>query len=171
MGTPLSRRRVLVALATGVGAVGGAGLLSACTGSPGPVIPTATPSTAPDPLLAVLTEREALVAQYDLAGRQQPDLAPRLLPLRDQTEEQVVALRLALALPEPSSEATSEATSRARTSSAVPVEPPVTLEGLRSSVRATAASAAAVCETTTVERAPFVGSLAAAASCHDLMLR
>ncbi|MBA2554810.1 MAG: hypothetical protein H0V10_14205 [Geodermatophilaceae bacterium] len=167
MGTPLSRRRVLVALATGVGAVGGAGLLSACTGSPGPVIPTATPSTAPDPLLAVLTEREALVAQYDLAGRQQPDLAPRLLPLRDQTEEQVVALRLALALPEPSS----EATSRARTSSAVPVEPPVTLEGLRSSVRATATSAAAVCETTTVERAPFVGSLAAAASCHDLLLR
>lgn len=172
MGTPLSRRRVLVALVTGVGAVGGVGLLSACTGSPDTVIPTSAPSSAPDPLLAVLAERERLVAQYVVAGRQRPELAPRLLPLREQTEEQVVALRLALALPEPTPSATTGASG---SSSAGPVDPPesleVTLANLRSAVQTSAVTAATLCETTTVERAPFVGSLAAAASCHDLLLR
>lgn len=198
MGPPLSRRRVLAALATGVGAWGSAGLLSACTGSPDATVPTPTAPGPPDPLLAVLAERVRLVAQYDAAGRQQPDLLPRLLALRDQTEEQVVALRRALALPEPTPAATanSATTNSATPDSAgtgaadptgsagtgdpvdpsgtsdpeTPVEPPVTLESLRMAVRASGVAAAAVCETVSVERAPLMGSLAAAASCHELLL-
>ncbi len=182
MGTPLSRRRVLLAVATAAGALG---LASACTGSSTPIIPTSAAPTAPDPLLAVLEERAGLVEAYAAAGRQHPQLLPRLQPLRTQTEEQVMALRLALALPErtPASTAlgttgttgasgtsgTSGATT-SPTATAVPVEPAVTLSGLRAAVRASGSAAAAVCATTTAERAPLVGSLAAAAACHELLL-
>ncbi len=175
MGTPLSRRRVLVAFAAGAGALGGAGLLSACTGSPAPVTPISTVPTAPDPLLAVLDERVRLIADYDAAGLQHPELLARLLPLRKQTEEQVAALRLALALPRPSPTATGSGTSTAApTTTAVPVDPvdpAVTLAAVRTAVRASGSTAAALCETTTAQRAPLVGSLAAAAACHELMLR
>jgi len=135
--------------------------------------------------LAVLEERAGLVEAYAAAGRQHPQLLPRLQPLRTQTEEQVMALRLALALPErtPASTAlgttgttgasgtsgTSGATT-SPTATAVPVEPAVTLSGLRAAVRASGSAAAAVCATTTAERAPLVGSLAAAAACHELLL-
>ena len=182
MGTPLPRRRVLLAVATAAGALG---LASACTGSSTPIIPTSAAPTAPDPLLAVLEERAGLVEAYAAAGRQHPQLLPRLQPLRTQTEEQVMALRLALALPErtPASTAlgttgttgasgtsgTSGATT-SPTATAVPVEPAVTLSGLRAAVRASGYAAAAVCATTTAERAPLVGSLAAAAACHELLL-
>ncbi|MBA3419879.1 MAG: hypothetical protein H0U09_14500 [Geodermatophilaceae bacterium] len=182
MGTPLPRRRVLLAVATAAGALG---LASACTGSSTPIIPTSAAPTAPDPLLAVLEERAGLVEAYAAAGRQHPQLLPRLQPLRTQTEEQVMALRLALALPErtPASTAlgttgttgasgtsgTSGATT-SPTATAVPVEPAVTLSGLRAAVRASGSAAAAVCATTTAERAPLVGSLAAAAACHELLL-
>lgn len=182
MGTPLPRRRVLLAVATAAGALG---LASACTGSSTPIIPTSAAPTAPDPLLAVLEERAGLVEAYAAAGRQHPQLLPRLQPLRTQTEEHVMALRLALALPErtPASTAlgttgttgasgtsgTSGATT-SPTATAVPVEPAVTLSGLRAAVRASGSAAAAVCATTTAERAPLVGSLAAAAACHELLL-
>lgn len=188
MGTPLPRRRVLLAVATAAGALG---LASACTGSSTPIIPTSAAPTAPDPLLAVLEERAGLVEAYAAAGRQHPQLLPRLQPLRTQTEEQVMALRLALALPErtPASTAlgttgttgasgasgtsgtsgTSGATT-SPTATAVPVEPAVTLAGLRAAVRASGSAAAAVCATTTAERAPLVGSLAAAAACHELLV-
>jgi len=182
MGTPLPRRRVLLAVATAAGALG---LASGCTGSSTPIIPTSAAPTAPDPLLAVLEERAGLVEAYAAAGRQHPQLLPRLQPLRTQTEEQVMALRLALALPErtPASTAlgttgttgasgtsgTSGATT-SPTATAVPVEPAVTLSGLRAAVRASGSAAAAVCATTTAERAPLVGSLAAAAACHELLL-
>lgn len=174
MGTPISRRRVLVGFATGFAACGGAGLLSACTGSAGPARPTPAPSAAPDPLFAILDGHERLLAQYDAAARQQPELLTRLSSLRAQTEAQVVTLRLALALPEPTSAAPGSTVSASSTasgsSSAVPVEAPVTLQTLRASVRVVGAAAATLCETTTVQRAPLLGSLAAAASCHDLML-
>lgn len=181
MGHPLSRRRLLVALTAGAGAVGVGSLVSACTGSPLPVTPTSAPPTAPDPLVAVLDERVRLVEEYDEAARLHPELAPRLLPLRTQTEEQVVALRLALALPSPTPTPTPASTTTATgaspaTSSAtsaetvVPVDPAVTLEALRVAVLASGSAAAAVCEATTAERAPLVGSLAAAASCHELLL-
>lgn len=157
-----------MAVATAAGALG---LASACTGSSTPIIPTSAAPTAPDPLLAVLAERAGLVEAYAAAGRQHPPLLPRLQPLRTQTEEQVMALRQALALPEPAP--TASATSGATTSptaTAVPVDPAVTLSGLRAAVRASGSAAAAVCATTTAERAPLVGSLAAAAACHELLL-
>lgn len=179
MGTPLPRRRVLLAVATAAGALG---LASACTGSSTPIIPTSAAPTAPDPLLAVLEERAGLVEAYAAAGRQHPQLLPRLQPLRTQTEEQVMALLLALALPERTPASTALGTTGASgtsgtsgattspTATAVPVEPAVTLSGLRAAVRASGSAAAAVCATTTAERAPLVGSLAAAAACHELLL-
>lgn len=170
MGTALSRRRLLATFAAGAGALGGGGLLAACTGSPTPVVPTAIPSAAPDPLLVLLDERERLASRYVAAGRQHPELQPRLLPLRTQTEEQVVALRLALALPEPTSPATASSATSSPTATGVPVDPAETLSGLRTDVRASGSTAAALCETTSAERAPLVGSLAAAASCHELLL-
>ncbi|MBA2390504.1 MAG: hypothetical protein H0V67_09645 [Geodermatophilaceae bacterium] len=165
--------------AAGAGIIGGSGLLSACTGSPGPVTPTsASAPVEPDPLLAVLDERVGLIGQYDAAGLRHPELHPRLLPLRMQTKEQVVALRLALALPEPTVEPTASAAAESSTtagtsgsSSAVPVDPAVSLEAIRLAVQASGGTAAALCETTSAERAPLVGSLAAAAACHELLLR
>lgn len=163
MGTPHSRRGVLAAL----GALAAAGVVSGCTGPVAPVTPIRTTPTAPDPLLAVLDERVDLVERYDAAGRQHPELATRLLPLRIQTEEQVLVLRLALALPTAPPPTPTQSSS---TGTAVPVDPAVSLSALRSAVRVAGMRAAALCETTSAERAPLVGSLAAAASCHELLL-
>lgn len=173
MGRALSRRQLLVAVGTL-----GAGALASCTGSPRPARPTrSAPPTAPDPLLAVLAERQAWVLRYDAVGVAHPALLGRLQPLRAQTVEQVEALQLALALPTAttspsttSSSATADSTSGAPTAPVVPADPGAALAELRASVRAGAADAAALCLTVTVERAPLVGSLAAAGSCHDLAL-
>jgi hypothetical protein len=167
MGIPLPRRRVLVAIASGAGALG---LATACTGSSTPVVPTTAAPTAPDPLLSVLEERARLVEAYDAAGHQHPQLLARLQPLRMQTEEQVLALRLALGLGEPTRRPTASRATNSPSASAVAVDPAVTLEDLRSALRASGSTAAALCETTTAQRAPLVGSLAAAAGCHELLL-
>lgn len=157
-------------MALAAGGLGGGAVLSACTGSPTPVAPGSTPPALPDPLLAVLDERTRLVAQYDAAALEHPDLLPLLSPLRVQTEQQVVALRLALAWPEPTTSA-APSSDPAGTSSAVPIDPAATIADLRSAVQVSGTTAAALCVTTTTERAPLVGSLAAAASCHELLLR
>lgn len=170
----LNRRRFLSAAAAL-----SLGTLAGCTGSPGPVGPTSSAaSTAPDPLLAMLAEREAWVLRYDAVGVAHPALLGRLQPLRAQTAEQVEALRLALALPtattssSPPPPPTSGSSSSGGAPSApgVPADPAAALAELRASVRAGASGAATLCLTVTAERAPLVGSLAAAGSCHDLAL-
>ncbi len=173
MGPALNRRRFLAAAAAlGVGVLGG------CTGGSGPAGPTASHTpTAPDPLLAVLTEREALVTRYDAVGAVHPALLGRLQPLRAQTGEQVETLRLALALPTattssppPRTSGSSASVGSITSGPGIPLDPAAALAELRTSVQAGAASAATLCLAIAAERAPLVGSLAAAGSCHDLLL-
>lgn len=184
MDSALTRRGLL--------AGGGVLLLGACTGGGDPAAPTpAGPPPAADPLLALLGNRETLLVRYDATGAAHPDLIGRLQPLRAQTAEQVVVLRLALALPStaPSSAAASASAAPSASASAsgssasgsaasenpapgpaVPPEPAAALAELRTAVRAGGAAAESVCLAAPAERAPLVGSLAAAAACHDLLL-
>lgn len=182
MDSALTRRGLL--------AGGGVLLLGACTGGGDPAAPTpAGPPPAADPLLALLGNRETLLVRYDATGAAHPDLIGRLQPLRAQTAEQVVVLRLALALPTtaPSSAAASASAAPSASASgspasgsaasgspapgpAVPPEPAAALAELRTAVRAGGAAAESVCLAAPAERAPLVGSLAAAAACHDLLL-
>lgn len=167
MGPALSRRGLL-----GAGSVL---LVGACTGGSRPAAPTSSaPAPPPDPLLALLAGLEALLVRYDATGTAHPDVVGRLQPLRSQTMEQVTALRLALALPaatpSPTVPRSGSATSGPATGPAVPADPAAALAELRSVLRARGVAAESVCLSTTAERAPLVGSLAAAAACHDLML-
>lgn len=167
MGPALSRRGLL--------GVGGALLLGACTGGSDGARPTSpAPPPAPDPLLALLDEREALLARYEATGAAHPNLVGRLQPLQSQTAEQVIALRLALALPTatPSSVPPSSggSTPSAPSGPAVPADPVAALVEARAALQASGTTAASVCLSTAAERAPLVGSLAAAAACHDLLL-
>lgn len=172
MGPALTRRGLLGA--------GGVLLLGACTGGPGPAALTSSgPPPAPDPLLALLRDREALLVRYDATGAAHPDLIGRLQPLRAQTAEQVVVLRLALALPTAAPSSAASATVSGGTAPsgsapppgpAVPPDPTAALVELRSVVRASGAAAEWVCLAAPAERAPLCGSLAAAAACHDVLL-
>ncbi|MBA3252171.1 MAG: hypothetical protein H0T66_18140 [Geodermatophilaceae bacterium] len=169
MAAALTRRRFL--------GCGGVLLVGACTGGTGPAAPTSSaPPPPPDPLLALLEEREGLLAAYEATGTAHPDLIGRVQPLQSQTAEHVTALRLALALPTATS--TSSAGSSSTPASkggstsgpAVPADPAAALAELRSAVQASGSAAESVCVSTTAERAPLVGSLAAASACHALML-
>lgn len=168
MGPALSRRGLLGA--------GGVLLLGACTSGSDRAAPTPpAPPPPPDPLLALLDEREALLARYEATGTAHPALVGRLQPLRSQTADQVIALRLALALP--TAPASSSAppssggsTPSARSGPAVPADPAAALAEARAALQASGSTAASVCLSTAAERAPLVGSLAAAAACHDLLL-
>jgi len=167
MAAALTRRRFL--------GCGGVLLVGACTGGTGPAAPTSSaPPPPPDPLLALLEEREGLLAAYEATGTAHPDLVGRLQPLQSQTAEQVVALRLALALPTatPSPRAPSSGGSTPSTPSGpvVPADPAAAVAEVRAALRASGSAAESVCLSTTAERAPLLGSLAAAAACHDLML-
>lgn len=149
--------------------------LGACTGDPRPATPTtATSPPPPDPLLALLAGREELVASYDVVMATHPDLAGRLGPLRDQTAEQVMVLRLALALPRSSAPSTASGvptSSGGPTTSGVAMpDPAAARASLLTAVQASGAAAESVCLVTTRERAPLVGSLVAAAAGHALVL-
>nr|MBA3523863.1 twin-arginine translocation signal domain-containing protein [Geodermatophilaceae bacterium] len=107
MGNPHSRRSVLA----GAGALALAAFVPGCTGGGDPTpTPSATPAPPPDPLLALLEVRIALAMAYDAVATRHPNLSGRLLPVRDQTQEQVTVLRRALALPAPAPTTTAAST-------------------------------------------------------------
>lgn len=182
MGPAVTRRGLLVG--------GGLLLVAACTGGPRPAAPsTSAAPAAADPLLALLTDREELLARCEATGSAHPDLVGRLQPVRDNTAEHVVALRLALALPtstptttptvtptagSPSSPSDTDGASGSGPPSAsgpvVAADPAVALADVRAAVRSGGDLARSTCLGTTSERAPLVGSLSAAAACHDLVL-
>lgn len=156
----------------GAGGVAALLLLPGCTGGGSPSVPTSATPSAPDPLLAVLEERQSLAAAYAAVGTAHPDLAGRMAVLQAQTEEQVLALRRALALPATTAPSTAPA-GAASTSAGdpvVPTDPAAARAMLRDRLTTAAEHAAALCATTSPERAPFVGSLAAAATCHRVVL-
>lgn len=165
----------------GAGGVAALLVLPGCTGGGSTSAPTSAAPSAPDPLLAVLEERQSLAAAYAAVGTAHPDLAGRMAVLQAQTEEQVLALRRALALPAttapstaPTGAGTGAATTGAATTSAgnpvVPPDPAAARAMLRDRLTTAAEHAAALCATTSPERAPFIGSLAAAATCHRVVL-
>lgn len=87
--SPVPRRSLLWLAAGGPIAVG---TLAACTASPQPPAPTATPGK-PDPQTSDLTAEQALVNRYDHTIRAHPTLAARLRPIRDQHQAHAAALR------------------------------------------------------------------------------
>lgn len=167
----------MAAVLTRRGFLGGGGVLlvGACTGGTGPADPTSSaPPPPPDPLLALLQEREALITRSVATGTAHPDLVGRLQPLQSQTAEQVIALRLALALPtatpSPTAPLSSGSTPSTPSGPVVPADPAAAVAEVRAALQASGSAAESVCLSTTAERAPLLGSLAAAAACHDLML-
>lgn len=162
--TMLSRRSVLCA-----GAAALALVATGCTvDTPDPPAPP-----PPDPLEALLEVHTDLLAQYDAAVSAQPDLAPRLAPLRKNIAEHVTALAGAQAIEPPSATATpTDAVSTSPSESIAPPPPdPITmLAALRASeVSARTATTEHIAETT-VARAPLLGSIAACHACHEVLL-
>lgn len=161
-----SRRSVL----TGVGALALVSVLPGCTGGQS-LLPTApTTPAVPDPLLAVLAARVALVEDCAAVAVAHPALAGRVRPVGDQTAEQVTTLQRALARPTASASVVAPVTPSVSSGPVVPPDPAAALAGLRAALQAAGEAAAALCRTTSAQRAPLLGSLAAAAAGHAVVL-
>ncbi len=185
MSLTFSRRRLLAAATLTAGAA-----MSGCTGGDSGQAPTPTtpPPEEPDPLEPILTGTLALFAAYDNAAESFPGLAMRLAPLRAQTAEHVRALQLALAVPTMTPSSTAAASASAVPTGSPPAsgtgtsppgggvgtsppgDPVATLAGLRARLGVIRSATGQLCLTTSTQRAPLLGSLTAAAACHDLLL-
>lgn len=183
MSVTFSRRRLLAAatLTAGVAVTG-------CTGGDSARTPTPSPPPEPlDPLEPILTGTLALVAAYDRTAESFSELAVRLAPLRAQAAEHVLALQLALAVPTITPPSTAAASGTATPTGSPPAggagtsppgapggsppgDPAAALAGLRARLGAIRSATGQLCLTTTAERAPLLGSLTAATTCHDLLL-
>lgn len=165
----------------GAAAVAATLALSGCPAAKKAGPPVTSSAPPPDPLAPVLAAQVALRNQYDEAFAAVPALAAEarlgttLATLRNEVDQHVTATAgaMAVAVPTSSRPATPTPSAGASATSTPPVVPPDTatlLAALLAAEGARAATLAALVPAVAVERAPLVGSMAASAACHVVVL-
>ncbi|MFI7518306.1 hypothetical protein [Micromonospora globbae] len=113
---------------------------------------------APDPLRPLLDEALTLATAYQDAATAHPDLAARLTPIAEAHRAHAGELARLIGITPPSS--------TPAPSGAPSTDPDATLADLRQRERAGRDAAVAACASAPAERAPLVGSIAAARATH-----
>ena len=164
-------RRAVLAAASALPLLG----VAACTAAPRD--PEGEP-TPVDPLADVLIRHVALRDQYDVAIATFAESAPRLQPLRDNVREHIAALAAAQGVAPPSSGSSATGTGPASGSSAAPgttaapppPDEPTARAALAAEENSLASAMTPLVSSEPADRAPLLGSIVAAHTCHAAAL-
>ncbi|HLU45255.1 MAG TPA: hypothetical protein VKZ67_09595 [Natronosporangium sp.] len=123
----------------------------------------------PDPLEPLLAATSTLVSRYEQAIAEVPALADRLTPLLATHQEHVRVIRAMIGRPEPS--ATPDGMQWVEPSETAERSEEDVLAELRAAEEAGQQAATDACLAAPPDRAPLLGSIAAARASHQVVLR
>ncbi|MGI5522815.1 hypothetical protein ACQEUX_18055 [Micromonospora sp. CA-259024] len=122
------------------------------------------PEPPPDPLRSMVDESLALAAAYRTSATAHPELADRLDPIAEAHTAHATELARVIGIPLPSATAATPTTASA-------ADPAGALAALRRLEKTAQQSAVTACAAAPAERAPLLGSIAAARATHQEALK